>query len=112
MRECLKCGFMVPRFTPVCAKCGSELGSQTDGSWARVDIGHRGETVAEAIEKFNAALAGALSGPVKYLRVVTGMGKISHELRGRLGHLKRSGQIVGFSEEGRNRGAIVIQLRR
>lgn len=94
-----------------CPKCDSDLWAQSDGSIYTVDIAHSGETVAQAMVKLERALNAALASYSRELRLITGGGLIREEVLGHLSFLERTGCILACREEGRNRGAVRVQLR-
>ena len=94
-----------------CLKCDSDLWTQSDGSVLTVDIAHGGETVTQALAKLERALREALAGYCCEVRLITGGGAIREEALGHLAFLQRSGGILACREEGRNRGAVRVQVR-
>jgi hypothetical protein len=112
MRECLNCSFPAPDGARHCPKCDAELGRQSDGSTATVDIGHHRETVEQALAKLRAAVAHHAHRPTRCLRVIVGGGKIGDAVRAALTGLQAQRVIRRFDFEGHNRGAFLVQLKR
>lgn len=94
-----------------CPKCDAELDLQTDGSVLTCDIAHHGERVHEALAKLNSLIAVARADVTARLRLIVGTGLIRDEVCATLNNYERRGEILGFEQDGRNRGAIVIFLR-
>jgi len=118
-RQCLQCGMMLElpppdlheRHAAPCPKCDSDVWAQSDGSILTADIAHDGETVAQAMAKLDRALQDAMAAYCRALRLITGGGAIREEALGQLAFLVREGRILSCREEGRNRGAVLVQLR-
>ena len=111
-RECLQCGFISVRGEKNCPKCDAVLAAQTDGSWVKIDIAHQQETVRQATDKLDAAIRRQMAGHTQFLRVVIGRGRIQTAIWPHLCSLQKAGKILGFEEEDRNPGAVVVTLRR
>ena len=95
-----------------CPKCDNNLLEQHDGSTVTVDIAHNHETVAEANRKLTRLLDREGAGITQSLRVIVGNGKIREDILARLDFLQRSKEIVRYTIEPGNRGAVLIQLKR
>ena len=118
-RECLNCGMLhqvrlLPDEPPVeqlCSKCDSPLFAQTDGSTLTVDIAHQRETVAQALDKFARALNRGRHSYARQVRLIVGGGAIRDAVLGELHYQRSTQQIIGFVEEGGNRGALLVRIR-
>ncbi|MEX2365689.1 MAG: hypothetical protein WD601_03735 [Pseudohongiellaceae bacterium] len=120
-RECLNCGMWVPVPVPGpgdeipsvrCPKCDDLLFRQTDGSILTADIAHQQETVRQALEKMDSLIAEAVTAYFKSVRLIVGSGLIREEVHGQLHYLLSRGAIISWSQEGRNQGAVLVQIRR
>lgn len=119
-RQCLDCG-MLHQIEPCeiserdagqyCEKCDSALMEQTDGSTLTVDIAHQRETVAVALEKFEASLNEAWQGHSRQLRLIVGGGLIRDAVLAELYFKRSRGTVLDFVEEGRNGGAVRVRIR-
>ena len=109
--DCLDCGFPCDATDTHCPKCEASLHAQTDDRTVTVDIAHAEETVADAMEKLEAAIAREHGRRTASLRVITGRGLIRDAVRPRLRTLQARGRIVGYEGEGRNPGAFLVRLR-
>ncbi len=111
-KECLVCGMAVSAAMLQCPKCDNALDEQHDGSTVTVDIAHNHETVREANQKLDRALDSARQSFARNIRVILGNGRIREDVLGRLEYMKRTGDIVRYTVEKGNRGAVVIQLKK
>ena len=110
-RACLDCGMVLPQSVMFCPKCDNDIGAQTDGSTMTVDIAHGGERLRDALRKLNFYITEALEGNAQYLRFIVGNGAIREEVSLSLAALEHRRTIVGFSEDGSNRGALLVRLK-
>ena len=94
-----------------CPKCDEILSAQSDGSTLTFDIAHQGERVGEAVLKLENILVELQSGNTTYLRLIVGSGLIRDEVNTILGTLLHRKEILGFDQDGRNSGAIVVHLK-
>jgi hypothetical protein len=111
-RYCLKCGFPVNESDRVCPKCDSKLARQTDGSTTTLDIAHGKQRISEAIEQLRSAVAQYQRSPTQFLRVIVGGDRIRQAALNELQSMQTSGMIVQFGHDDRNRGALIIVLKR
>jgi hypothetical protein len=110
--RCLQCGFPLDDDVRRCPKCDAEVRKQTDGSRRTIDVAHREETVAEALEKLRAAIHDHRAGRTQTLRVVVGQGLIRDAVTAELESLRRRRVIVSYAFEPKNRGALLVKLKR
>ena len=109
-RVCLSCGMALSETVRVCPKCDNELDNQTDGSIITVDIAHNGEKPHQALRKLSDLITDALKGNAQYLRFIVGNGVIREEALVSLSAMERRQTIRSFSEDGANRGALLVRL--
>ena len=76
-----------------------------------VDIAHGGERLRDALRKLDFHITEALEGNAQYLRFIVGNGAIREEVLLSLAALEHRRTIVGFSEDGSNRGALLVRLK-
>lgn len=113
MRVCLNCTFRIAEDgVRVCPKCDADLGAQTDGSVATVDIAHHQETSEEAMTKLRAAVAEHRRQPTRQLRVIVGTGKIRDLTQSALVALQNQGVIRSAALEDPHRGSFLVRLKR
>ena len=110
-RVCLSCGMTLSETVRVCPKCDNELDNQTDGSIITVDIAHNGEKPHQALRKLSDLITDALKGNAQYLRFIVGNGVIREEALVSLSAMERRQTIRSFSEDGANRGALLVRLK-
>ena len=111
-RRCLNCGFAVAEADRVCPKCDSQIAGQTDGSTATIDIAHSKQRIHEAIEQLRAAVATHESMSTQFLRVIVGGDRIHRAAVAELQQMRSRGVILQFGHEDKNRGALIIVLKR
>ena len=111
-RSCLKCGFPVTESERVCPKCDSQLVLQTDGSTTTLDIAHSKQRISEAIEQLRSAVTQQQRSTTQFLRVIVGGDRIRHAALNELQVMQSQGTILQFGQDDRNRGALIIVLRR
>jgi hypothetical protein len=111
-RRCLECGFLVAAFDRVCPKCDSRIASQTDGSTTTIDIAHGKQRVNEAIEQLRSAIERHQQGTTQFLRVIVGGDRIRLAAMSELRSLQSRGTIVQYGYDDRNRGALMVVLKR
>lgn len=111
-RRCLNCGFAVAAADLCCPKCDSQLTGQTDGSTATIDIAHSKQRIHEAIEQLRAAVARHEQMSTQFLRVIVGGDRIHKAAVVELQQMQSRGHIVQFGHEDRNRGALIVVLKR
>ena len=113
MRVCLNCTFRIADDdVRVCPKCDAELGAQTDGSVATVDIAHHQETSEEAMTKLRATVTEHRRQPTRQLRVIVGTGRIRDLAQSTLVTLQNQGLIRSAALENPHRGSILVRLKR
>ena len=111
-RCCLKCGFPVTESDRVCPKCDSQLVLQTDGSTTTLDIAHGKQRIHEAIEQLRSAVTLHQRSTTQFLRVIVGGDRIRHAALDELQAMQSHGTILQFGQDDRNRGALIIVLKR
>lgn len=111
-RSCLKCGFPVTESERVCPKCDSQLVLQTDGSTTTLDIAHGKQRISEAIEQLRSAVTQHQRSTTQFLRVIVGGDRIRHAALNELRAMQSNGTILQFGQDDRNRGALIIVLKR
>lgn len=111
-RCCLQCGFPVTESDRVCPKCDSKLELQTDGSTTTLDIAHGKQRVHEAIEQLRSTVTQHQRGTTQFLRVIVGGDRIRHAALHELRAMQSNGTIFQFGQDDRNRGALIIVLKR
>lgn len=111
-RSCLNCGFPVTESDRVCPKCDSQLALQTDGSTTTIDIAHGKQRINEAMEQLQTAIERHQRGTTQFLRVVVGGDRIRVAAMNELRLMQSRGAIVQFGHDDRNRGALIIVLKR
>lgn len=107
---CLSCGMYVGEHTGTCPKCDNELALQHDGSTVTVDIAHNGERVSDALVKMQEEIDHARKCFALRLRLIVGTGTIRDEVMLALRDLEFRGEIASFDAEGRNAGAVLVEL--
>lgn len=121
LRQCLTCGMTisVSQFNfksenpaQYCPKCDGNLLNQTDGSCLSEDIAHNRETIDQALSKLDNLLDSAYRGYYQEIQVIVGGSQIKDETLRQLYYYQQEGHILSFSEKSRNRGAILIQIRK
>ena len=110
--RCLNCGFAVAAADRFCPKCDSQIAGQTDGSTATIDIAHGKQRIHEAIEQLRAAIATHERMSTQFLRVIVGGDRIHRAAVGELQQMQSRGLILQFGHEDRNRGALIVVLKR
>ena len=95
-----------------CPKCDDDLLSQSDGTTLTCDIAHQRETVDQAMAKLDDVFEEAWRGYYQAVRFIVGGALIRDSVLGQLSFLQQQGTIQRFQEEGYNRGAILVVLRR
>ena len=111
-RCCLQCGFSVTESDRVCPKCDAQLLLQTDGSTTTFDIAHGKQRIHEAIEQLRSVVAQHQRSTTQFLRVVVGGDRIRHAALQELRVMQSHGTIFQFGQDDRNRGALMIVLKR
>ena len=111
-RCCLKCGFSVTESDRVCPKCDSQLVLQTDGSTTTLDIAHGKQRIHEAIEQLRSAVTLHQRATTQFLRIIVGGDRIRHAALHELQAMQSQGTILQFGQDDRNRGALIIVLKR
>ncbi len=111
-RCCLQCGFSVTESDKVCPKCDSPLQRQTDGSTTTLDIAHGRQKINEAIEQLRSAIEKHQRRPTQFLRVIVGGDRIRQATLTELQAMQSQGTILQFGQDDRNRGALIIVLKR
>jgi len=111
-RSCLKCGFPVTESDRVCPKCDSQLVHQTDGSTVTLDIAHGKQRIHEAIEQLRSAVTQHQRSTTQFLRVIVGRDRIRDAALLELQTMQSQGTIFKFGQDDRNRGALIIVLKR
>ena len=111
-RRCLNCGFAVAAADHICPKCDSQIAGQTDGSMATIDIAHSKQRIHEAIEQLRAAIAAHEQMSTQFLRVIVGGDRIHKAAVVELQQMRSRGLILEFGHEDRNRGALIVVLKR
>ena len=111
-RSCLNCGFSVTESDRVCPKCDSQLVLQTDGSTTTLDIAHGKQRIHEAIEQLRSAVTQHQRGTTQFLRIIVGGDRIRHAALHELQAMQSQGTILQFGQDDRNRGALIIVLKR
>ena len=119
-RECRHCGMLhlvsLPDFDErateqYCDKCDSPLFRQSDGSTLTVDIAHHRETVAQALQKLESALADGWHGYASQVRLIVGGGAIREAVLAELYFQQSRNRVLTFIEESGNRGAVLVKIR-
>lgn len=111
-RNCLKCGFPVAASDNVCPKCDSQIALQTDGSTTTIDIAHSKQRVNEAIEQLRSTIEKHQRGTTQFLRVIVGGDRIRLAAMNELRGMHSRGAIVQYGYDDRNRGALIVVLKR
>jgi predicted amidophosphoribosyltransferase len=111
-RCCLQCGFSVTESDKVCPKCDSPLQRQTDGSTTTLDIAHGKQKIHEAIEQLRSAIETHQRTTTQFLRVIVGGDRIRQATLNELQSMQSQGIILQFGQDDRNRGALIIVLKR
>lgn len=111
-RRCLNCDFPVNESDKVCPKCDSQLVLQTDGSTTTLDIAHGRQRIDDAMEQLRSAVAQHQRSTTQFLRVVVGGDRIRHAALQELRVMQSHGTIFQFGQDDRNRGALMIVLKR
>ncbi len=96
----------------VCPKCDSPLQRQTDGSTTTLDIAHGRQKTNEAIEQLRSAIEKHQRRPTQFLRVIVGGDRIRQATLTELQAMQSQGTILQFGQDDRNRGALIIVLKR
>lgn len=109
--DCLSCGMRVPRDVGRCPKCDGQVARQTDGYVLTEDIAHQQERVHEALIKLERLLIEAEVGRAAGLRVIVGSGLIREAVFAELRARQFSGDILSYSQDGQNSGAVFVKLR-
>lgn len=117
-RECLYCGMLQPAPSlliserarqPQCIKCDAPLMDLHDGSTLTLDIAHHHETVAQALDKLDRALARAWQAYARSVRLIVGGGVIRDAVLAELYFMHSKGTVLEVHEE--NRGAVLVRIR-
>ena len=111
-RNCLKCGFPVAASDRVCPKCDSQIALQTDGSTVTIDIAHGKQRVNNAIEQLLSTIEMHQQGTTQFLRVIVGGDRIRLAAMNELRGMQSRGAIVQYGYDDRNRGALIVVLKR
>ena len=111
-RCCLNCGFPVTESDRVCPKCDAQLKLQTDGSTTTLDIAHGKQRIYEAIEQLRSAVTQHQRSTTQFLRVIVGGDRIREAAMNELRAMQSQGTIQQFGQDDRNRGALIIVLKR
>jgi len=77
-----------------------------------LDIAHGKQRIPEAIEQLRAAVTLHQRGTTQFLRVIVGGDRIRHAALQELQAMQSHGIILQFGQDDRNRGALIIVLRR
>lgn len=96
----------------VCPKCDAPLGGQTDGSTTTLDIAHGKQKINEAIEQLRSAVEKHQRSTTQFLRVIVGGDRIRQAALSELKTMQSHGTILQFGQDDRNRGALIIVLKR
>ncbi|MEJ7595299.1 MAG: hypothetical protein WKF77_27585 [Planctomycetaceae bacterium] len=96
----------------VCPKCDSQLKLQTDGSTTTLDIAHGKQRISEAIEQLRSAIVQNQRSTTQFLRVIVGGDRIREAAMHELQAMQSQGNIQQFGQDDRNRGALIIVLKR
>ena len=111
-RRCLNCDFPVNESDKVCPKCDSQLVLQTDGSTTTLDIAHGRQRIDDAMEQLRSAVAQHQRNPTQFLRIIVGSDRIRQAALNELHAMESRGTIVQYGYDDRNRGALIIVLKR
>ena len=111
-RRCLDCGFILAAADEFCPKCDSQIAGQTDGSTVTIDIAHSKQRIHEALEQLRAAVSMHERMSTQFLRVIVGGDRIRRAAMHELQQLRSRGLILQFGHEDKNRGAVIVVLKR
>ena len=112
LRNCLKCGFPVAASDRTCPKCDSQIALQTDGSTTTIDIAHSKQRVNEAIAQLRSMIEKHQQGTTQFLRFIVGGDRIRLAAINELRSMQSRGVIVRYGSDDRNRGALIVVLKR
>jgi predicted ATP-dependent serine protease len=109
--DCLNCGMHVPRDIGLCPKCDDRVAVQTDGAIITADIAHQQERVVDAMAKLHQLFAAAEAQRAARLRIIVGSGLIREAVLEELHARQFRGEIGSYTVEGRNHGALLVNMR-
>jgi len=108
--DCPACGMHVDDGEQVCPKCDTHVFAGNRRRTLHADLAHDGQSVEQSLRQLDELMLRAQRERYGRVRLVTGDGRIRRAVDERLLLRRNSWQIRRYGSDGRNVGALLVEL--